>query len=62
FADKVLFLLDNENLRRRMGEFGRHRVETVLAWEYSEKVLLEAYRALFRSSGSAPRPQKQPPR
>ena len=49
FADKVLFLLDNENLRRRMGAFGRERVESVLAWEYSEKVLLEAYRALFSS-------------
>jgi glycosyltransferase involved in cell wall biosynthesis len=59
FADKLLFLLDNENLRRRMGEFGRHRVETVLAWEFSEKVLLEAYRALFRPSGSAPRLRKQ---
>ncbi|MGB2960697.1 MAG: glycosyltransferase, partial [Bacteroidota bacterium] len=49
FADKLLFLLDNENLRHRMGTFGRERVESVLAWEYSEKVLLEAYRALFSS-------------
>jgi glycosyltransferase involved in cell wall biosynthesis len=47
FADKLLFLLDSENLRHRMGKYGRERVESVLAWEYSEKVLLEAYRALF---------------
>ena len=35
FAAKIIWLLDNPDERRRMGEFGRRRVEKELAWEYS---------------------------
>ena len=47
FADKILWLLDHPEERERMGEFGRRRVETELAWEYSVGNLLAAYEAVF---------------
>jgi glycosyltransferase involved in cell wall biosynthesis len=43
FTAKILWLLDNPDERRRMGDFGRRRVEQELAWEYSVKNLLAAY-------------------
>jgi glycosyltransferase involved in cell wall biosynthesis len=47
FAANVLWLLDHPEERRTMGEFGRRRVETELAWEYSVKNLLAAYDKAF---------------
>ncbi len=47
FSDKVLWLLDRPDERRRMGEFGRSRVEQHLAWEYSVAGLLAAYQRAF---------------
>lgn len=47
FADKILWLLDHPEDRKRMGEFGRRRVETELAWEYSVRHLLDAYERVF---------------
>jgi glycosyltransferase involved in cell wall biosynthesis len=49
-AEKLLFLLDAADLRKKMGEFGRRRVVSELAWEYSEKVLLQAYHSLLLPS------------
>lgn len=43
FADKILALLEDENLRNEMGKLGRHRVETKLAWKYEAPKLLKAY-------------------
>lgn len=49
FADKILWLLEHPEERKRMGEFGRRRVEKELAWEYSVQHLLAAYqRALSK--------------
>jgi glycosyltransferase involved in cell wall biosynthesis len=48
FADKILWLLDHPEERQRMGEFGRNRVRTELAWEYSVGGLLAAYEKAFR--------------
>jgi glycosyltransferase involved in cell wall biosynthesis len=42
-ADKILELADNPELRLRMGEQGRKRVERELAWPYSVPALLAAY-------------------
>lgn len=50
FADKILWLLDHPEERQRMGEVGRHRVETELAWRFSVKNLLEAYDYAFSQS------------
>jgi glycosyltransferase involved in cell wall biosynthesis len=46
-ARKIVQLLDDAELRRRMGEFGRHRVMYELAWKYEAPKLLAAYEALF---------------
>ena len=47
FADKILWLLEHPEERRRMGEYGRRRVETELAWKYSVDHLLAAYERAF---------------
>jgi glycosyltransferase involved in cell wall biosynthesis len=49
FANKICWLADHPEERKKMGEFGRRRVEKELAWKYSVANLLEAYdRALRR--------------
>src|SRR5215831_19141795 len=49
FASKILWLLEQPEERRRMGEVGRSRVEGQLAWKYSVANLLAAYeRALSK--------------
>ena len=47
FADKILWLLDHPEERKRMGKFGRNRVETELAWKYSVGNLISAYERAF---------------
>lgn len=44
FADKILWLLDRPEERKRMGELGTKRVSEELAWQYSVPNLLAAYR------------------
>jgi len=51
FSAKILWLLENEDERKRMGEFGLARVQKELAWEYSVQNLLAAYnRALSKAA------------
>ena len=47
FANKILWLLEKPDERRKMGESGRRRVEGELAWEYSVQNLLAAYQRAF---------------
>ena len=47
FADNILWLLDHPAERQKMGAFGRRRVETELAWEYSIENLFAAYENAF---------------
>jgi glycosyltransferase involved in cell wall biosynthesis len=47
FAAKILWLLDTPEERRRMGEFGRKRIEKELAWEHSVGNLLAGYDRAF---------------
>lgn len=47
FTDKIETLLDNEELRYKMGAFGRKRIQEVLAWGHCEKDLLRAYETLY---------------
>lgn len=46
-AIRILELLDDEERRRRMGEYGRRRVENDLQWDHEAPKLLEAYETLF---------------
>jgi glycosyltransferase involved in cell wall biosynthesis len=52
FADKILWLLDKPEERRKMGEFGRSRVEKELAWKHSVANLLAAYERAFGKRSS----------
>jgi glycosyltransferase involved in cell wall biosynthesis len=46
-AERVLELLDDEERRRQMGEYGRRRVEQDLQWDHEAPKLLAAYEVLF---------------
>lgn len=47
FGEKIIELLDADELRDRMGEFGRRRVTDFLAWQHEQAKLLAAYDALY---------------
>jgi glycosyltransferase involved in cell wall biosynthesis len=47
FAQAVAQLMDDAARRKVMGAFGRHRIETKLAWRYSASHLLNAYRKIL---------------
>ncbi|MBA4395163.1 MAG: glycosyltransferase WbuB, partial [Desulfobacca sp.] len=47
FAEKILFLLENKEEARRMGLFGKKRIEQSLNWGVQKQVLIQAYRYLF---------------
>jgi glycosyltransferase involved in cell wall biosynthesis len=45
FAQKLILLMDDPERRQTMGQFGRKRVETELAWPHQVKHLLCAYQS-----------------
>ncbi len=47
FAEKVLQLVDDAELRKTMGEYGRQRIENELDWKYEVPKLLSAYKKVF---------------
>jgi glycosyltransferase involved in cell wall biosynthesis len=47
-AEKIAYLLDRPELRQKMGEYGRARVENELEWKYEAPKLLAAYELLFQ--------------
>ena len=49
FARKIAKLMDNLELRKRMGAYGRKRIERELAWHHVSKNLLTAYKSLKRT-------------
>jgi glycosyltransferase involved in cell wall biosynthesis len=52
FAAKILDLLANSDCRKKMGAFGRQRVENSLAWRFSVQNLLAAYERAFKKRGA----------
>jgi len=67
FADKILQLLDDPQRRAWMGEFGRRRIERVLAWNHEAPRLLAAYESLWSANlrelrlSAAPAAAARPP-
>jgi glycosyltransferase involved in cell wall biosynthesis len=47
FGDKILTLLDDQQLRTAMGEYGQRRAQDKLAWKHEAPRLIEAYDRLF---------------
>jgi glycosyltransferase involved in cell wall biosynthesis len=54
FANKILWLLEHPEERKRMGALGRRRVEEKLAWQFSVKNLLAGYDRAFSKQGRLP--------
>ena len=55
-AMKIIELLDDPERRRRMGAYGRRRVENELEWRYERPKLLAAYDALWTVTAPRERP------
>jgi glycosyltransferase involved in cell wall biosynthesis len=47
FANKIIELLENDNLRKEMGEYGYNRVINKLSWEYESIKLVNIYKKVF---------------
>jgi len=48
FAEKISYLLDNEEVRREMAEYGHDRVLNKLSWDYESEKLLRFYGKVLR--------------
>lgn len=48
FAEKIITLADNPELRRSLGKQGNIRYRSNLTWSHSQKPLLDAYRSLVK--------------
>ena len=48
-AEKIIFLLDNEEKRVEMGQYGMKRIKNELSWDHTSKELLRGYDTLFAS-------------
>lgn len=46
-AEKILYLLDRENLRIEMGNYGKNRVTSELSWDKTKLDLIKAYENVF---------------
>jgi glycosyltransferase involved in cell wall biosynthesis len=53
FASHIETLLDDEELRFKMGAIGRKRIEEELSWDHSKENLLLAYKTLFPASSKS---------
>lgn len=44
YGDKIIELLTNEELRKKMGEFAKNRIKNELVWEHTSQELVKAYK------------------
>jgi glycosyltransferase involved in cell wall biosynthesis len=44
FGQAIIELIDNPQLREKMGRYGLLRVQNLLSWEHQQKQLIQAYR------------------
>ena len=49
FAEKIVYLIDNKDIREKMGLFGYNRVINELSWEHESKKLISFYIDIFSS-------------
>lgn len=49
FAEKMLTLLDNQELRSKMSKIGKERIHNHLKWDKTKLNLLSAYNSLFKA-------------
>ncbi|MDP4263359.1 MAG: glycosyltransferase family 4 protein [Bacteroidota bacterium] len=49
FAKKITWLLDNEETRKQMGEFGYQRIINELSWNYEKDRLVDFYRKVLKT-------------
>ena len=47
FANKIIQLLDNEELREKMSDLGYKRVKSELSWGYESKKLVNFYKKVL---------------
>lgn len=47
FAEKIMWLIDNEKERKKMGEAGYNRMLTQLSWEYEAVKLIDLYKKVL---------------
>ncbi len=52
FAKKIMFLLDDENVRIEMGNFGYDRIINDLSWKHESKKLINFYNTILNGKGS----------
>lgn len=50
-ADKIIELLEDEEKRKTMAEYGYNRIINELSWEHTSKALLEGYDKVFKKLG-----------
>jgi glycosyltransferase involved in cell wall biosynthesis len=48
FAEKIMWLLDNEEARKYMGNYGHNRVLNELSWEFESRKLISFYKKILR--------------
>lgn len=48
FAEKIMWLLDNPDVRKEMGDFGYNRVINELSWEYESVKLIDFYKKVLK--------------
>ena len=53
FAEHIMRLMDDPELREKMGRIGRQRIQAKLAWNHQETELLKAYQSLQRDRGDS---------
>lgn len=47
FAEKIMYLLDNFEIRKAMGQYGYERVKNQLSWNYESKKLIDLYKKVL---------------
>ena len=49
FAEKIIFLLNNDSLRLEMGQYGYRRVLNELSWEFESLKLIDFYEKILKT-------------